>query len=187
MKYYRLFMCMFALAMLAALGYAQDDYLNPSDSGANAAAKQDIKQTMGGENLFNTNPHAGAVGSSNKATVMISKNTKLPESTLASANVAGAMSLLLTDSTTRSVNLVVTQSGDVVFGKGSMTSNGMTQDVAATGSISSGKLNLDLLSMNDINLFKLSIDISGKSLSGSYSAISSSAAPWVGTAAGSLA
>lgn len=186
MKYYRLFMCMFAFALLAAQTYAQDDWMNPSDSGTNNAVKQDLKETMQSD-IFNTNPHSGAIGSSNKATVMISaKNTKLPGSKSTTDSIAGSIDLTLTDSLSRSVDITLIQSGDVVFGRGSMTSGGMTQDVAATGSLSGGKLNLDLLSMNDVVLFKASMDISGKSLSGSYSAFSSDST-WTGTVAGSLA
>ncbi|MGA9098912.1 MAG: hypothetical protein WB392_08290 [Methanotrichaceae archaeon] len=46
---------------------------------------------------------------------------------------------------------------------------------------------MDLLSMNDVNLYKLSIDISSKSLSGSYRAFGSGPVPWTGTVTGSLA
>lgn len=184
--YYRLFMCMFAFTLLAAQAYADDDWMNPSDSGTNAAARQDLKDTMQSD-IFNTNPHADAIGSSGKATVMISaKNTKLPDSKPTTESITGGMDLTLTDSASRSVSITLIQSGDVVFGRGSMTSGGVTQDVAATGSLSGGKLNLDMLSMNDVILFKAIMDISGKSLSGSYSAFSSGS-PWTGTVVGSLA
>ncbi len=189
MRYCRALMCIFIFTLIAAQAYAQDDYLNPSGSGASSAVKQDIKHTMGEEDIFNVSPNAGSIGPA-KDTVMISaKNTKFPQSTSTSSplNIAGDLSLVLTDSTIRSVTIALAQSGDIVFGKGSMISGGVTQDVAATGSISEGKLNMDLLSMTDINLYKLSIDLSSKSLSGSYRAFGSSLSPWTGTITGTLA
>lgn len=187
MRYYGLLMCTIILSLMAAQVYAQDDYLNPSDSSANSAAKQDIKHTMGGVDIFNTSPHVGATGPA-KGTVMISaKNTEFPQSDSSASNVAGSMSLVMTDSTNRAVTFVLTQTGDVVFGKGSMTAQGATQDVSATGTISGNKLNIDLLSMNDVNLYKLSMDINGKSLSGSYRAFGPSSATWTGTVTGSMA
>ncbi len=191
MRYCRVFMYIFILILMAAQAYAQDDYLNPSDSGTNSAVRQDIKHTMGDENIFNVSPQVGATIPA-KGTLMISaKNTKFPQGTSSPSSIAsslaGSISLVLTDSTIRSVTIVLTQSGDIVFGKGSMISGGVTQDVAATGSVSGNNLNMDLLSMKDINLYKLSIGISGKSLSGSYSALSSSPTPLTGTVTGTLA
>lgn len=186
MRYYGLLMCTIIISLMAAQVYAQDDYLNPSDSSGNSAAKQDIKHTMGGVDIFNTSPHAGATGPA-KGTVMISaKNTEFPQSTPSISNIAGSMSLVLTDSTNRAVTFVLAQSGDVVFGKGSMTSGGATQDVSATGTVSGNKLNIDLLSLNDVNLYKLSMDINGKSLSGSYRVFASGQTPLTGTITGSM-
>jgi len=179
-------MCIFILTLMAAQAYAQDDYLNPSDNGANSAVIQNIKDTMGGEDIFNMSPQAGAIGPANGGVMISAKNTKFPQSPSSPSNVAGSISLVLTDSTIKSVTIVLTQSGDVVFGKGSMISGGVTQDVAATGSVSGSNLDLDLLSMNDVNLYKLSIDISGKSLSGSYRAFGSGLRPLMGTVTGRL-
>ncbi len=189
MRYCRALMCIFILTLIAAQAYAQDDYLNPSDSGASSAVKQDIKHTMGGEDIFNVSPNAGSIGPAQGTVMIAAKNTKFPQSTSTSSpsNIAGSLSLVLTDSTIRSVTIALTQSGDIVFGKGSMIAGGVTGDVAATGSVSGGKLDMDLLSMNDVFLYKLAIDISGKSLSGSYRAFGSSSAPWTGTITGTLA
>lgn len=191
MRYYRVFMYIFILILMAAQAYAQDDYLNPSDSGANSAASQDIKHTMGDENIFNVSPQAGATIPAKGAVMISAKNTKFPQSASSASSIAssiaGSISLVLTDSTIRSITIVLTQSGDIVFGKGSMISGGVTQDIAATGSVSGNNLNMDLLSMKDTNLYKLSIDISGRSLSGSYSAFGSSPTPWTGTITGTLA
>jgi hypothetical protein len=100
--------------------------------------------------------------------------------------LAGSWHLELKDGISRSVNLSLSQSEDVVFGTGSMTSGNVIQEVAAYGSVAGSKLNLELLSMADINLFKLALDLKMPSASGSYKAFSASNATWTGTATGGV-
>jgi citrate lyase synthetase len=102
------------------------------------------------------------------------------------AQLNGSWHLELADSITRSVNLTLFQSSDVIFGTGSMTSGNVIQEVAAYGSVAGSKLNLELISMSDINLFQLSLDLKMPSVSGSYKALSANNATWTGTATRSV-
>lgn len=63
------------------------------------------------------------------------------------AQLAGSWHVDMADIITRSVNPSISQSGDVLFGTGSMISANIVQEVAAYGSIAEGKLNLELLTM----------------------------------------
>lgn len=103
------------------------------------------------------------------------------------AQVAGSWLLDLKDSTLRSVNLSLSQSEDIVFGAGSMTSGNVIQEVAVVGSVAGSKLDMELLSMTDVSLFKLALDLKMPSVSGSHKAFSASNATWTGTATGSVA
>ncbi len=201
MHYGKIFLFAIVLACLMAVAYSEDDnalsgsggYLDTSDS----SAKQDIKETMGGEGLFNPGQSGSVLGTGKKVPVAVTRDmlpsaaknaetTTTAATAAAPASVAGRLSLILTDNQVRSANLILSQSGDAIFGRGYMIAGNTTQDVSATGSVTGSEVNLDLLTMNDITLFRLDLNISGSALAGDYTAYSATSAPWTGRAEGSL-
>jgi hypothetical protein len=87
----------------------------------------------------------------------------------------------------RSVNLMLAQSDDAIFGRGYIIYGNTTQDVTAMGSISGSEIDLDLLALNDMNLYRLVLGLEDNLLSGEYTAYSASVAPWSGDADGNIA
>ncbi len=188
MRYWCLLICIASMIFLAANAVSEDSYLSEN------SGNQDIAETMQSD-IFNTS-HSN-IGSSistsvtKKTPVVISSSSK--SSVVGSSQVeneiaqlAGRWHFELVDSITRSLNLSLFQSNDVIFGAGSMTSGNVIQEVAAYGSVAGSKLGLELISMSDINLFQLSLDLKMPSASGSYKAFSIANATWTGTATGNI-
>jgi len=170
------------LIFLASHAVAQDDPLNPA---ADAGALQDIRKTMG-DDIFRPGQQ-DQLG--NATPVIMGKN--LPGSIASSQpktrllSPTSTWSLNLQDSQERTVALQMHQSNDVVFGKGTITVGGSTQNVMATGTVTGNKLNMDVLS-DDLTLFHLSLTMNGKSISGDYHGYSVSFVPWKGIAMGKM-
>lgn len=197
MRYLRYLITIVALGCLAVHTYALDDeqgYLDPANPDENAYAKHQIKNTMQSD-IFNANSKGSSFTTSlgpkssdmrrEKGTISsLSSNSGFSET---AANLAGSWSLDLRDASARTLSLNLLQSGSMVFGKGTMTSSeGGSQEIAATGTVEGAKIYLDILSMKDVGLFKLGLSLSESSLTGSYDAYSASKAPVAGTASGSI-
>jgi hypothetical protein len=196
MKYLKLLLCMAVFALFAIQAYSQDDmglsgtggYLDTNDN----SAKQDIRSTMGGEDLFNPGKTGSTLGTGKKAAVavtrdMLPSNAKAADTASVPASVAGRWSLTLTDGMDRFVNVMLAQSGDAIFGRGYMAYENTTQEVTATGTVSGKEVSLDLLAINDMNLYRLKLNLDGNLISGDYVAHSASAVPWTGEVEGSIA
>lgn len=188
MRYCGLLICIVSMIFLAANAISEDSYLSEN------SGNPDIKETMQSD-IFNISHNeigsSVSAGVTKKTPVVISssgKSSVLSSSPVqnAIAQLAGSWHLDLADSITRSVNISLSQSGDVVFGTGSMTSGNVVQEVAAYGSVAGSKLELELLSMTDINLYQLALNLKMPSASGSYKAFGSANATWTGTATGSV-
>ncbi|MHC1630849.1 MAG: hypothetical protein ACXQT4_00900 [Methanotrichaceae archaeon] len=89
-----------------------------------------------------------------------------------------------TNSATESVDLGLYQTGDVVFGWGSMIAEGATIVVTASGSMDENTLNLDLISPEKGILYKLDLNVIENSISGSYEAYDIRGAIWFGSVTG---
>lgn len=191
-------LCVLALAFLAVQAYSQDDPLGDTPKTA-ASARQDIREAMGGEDIFKTGKTgtslgAGA-GTGTKVPVAVSRDMLPSDSGAAAAvasisapaSVAGRWSLALSDSMDRSVEIMLAQSDDAIFGRGYMIYGNTTQDVIAAGTVSGTEIDLDLLAISDMNLYRLELNLDGSVLSGDYVAHSASAAPWTGVVEGSIA
>ncbi len=196
MRYLRTLIAIIALGCLALHAYAMDDeqgYLDPASPDESAYSKQQIKETMQSD-IFNVNGKGSSFTSSLGPRSSEMRQEKGFTSSLsssglnqASANLAGSWSLDLRDSSARTLSLNLLQSGSVVFGKGIMTSSdGGSQEIAATGTVDGSKVYMDIISMKEVGLFKLGLSLSGSSLSGSYDAYSPSGAPRTGMASGSI-
>ncbi len=91
----------------------------------------------------------------------------------------------LQDTLDRSVTLEMSQSNEVVYGKGTIVADNSVQNVTATGTFSGNKLGLDILTA-DLTLFRLELTLNRKSFSGDYHAYSPSYVTWKGIAMGSI-
>lgn len=196
MRYLKPLLCMAVFALLFAIqACSQDDmglsgtggYLDTNDN----SARQDIRSSMGGEDLFNPGKTSSSLGTGKKAAVAVTRDM-LPSDDEAAdiasvpASVAGRWSLTLADGMDRSVNIMLAQSNDAIFGRGYIAYGNTTQDVTATGVVSGNEVSLDLLAINDMNLYRLKLNLNGNLLSGDYVAHSASAAPWTGGVEGSI-
>ena len=191
MNYARHPACILILVFLAVYVVAADDqsnFLSLNLPAADSAAKQDMKDTMKGEDVLNN----GQDTRGNSSPVIMGKNSpaasvntqsSLPKSRLLSP--LNKWHLDLQDTKDRLVDLEMCLSNDVVFGKGTIVVEGISQNATATGTFAGKKLNLDILS-SDLTLYRLVLTMNGKSLSGDYHGYSTINVPWKGIAMGSI-
>jgi hypothetical protein len=200
LSYLKLSLFMAAFILFAIQACSQDDnaisgvggYLDTGDN----SARQDIIAAFGEEDLFNPgkSKSGSSIGTGKKAPVAVTRDM-LPSASRASASdvthspasIAGRWSLVLTDSMARSVNLMIAQSDDAIFGRGYMIYGNTTQDVVAVGSVYGTEIGLDLLALKDMNLYRLVLGLEDNLLSGEYMAYSASIAPWSGGVDGNIA
>jgi hypothetical protein len=195
MNYYSLLMCTVVLASLITFVSAENDPLSDSSTTA-SATKEELKSTMQSD-IFNV----GHNGMSNSTSASASKLTQVvitrtSQSTMTSSKtatralstkVSGNWHLVLTDSVRRSVNLFLSQNGDVIYGTGNMTSGNITQQAAAFGTIAATQLSLKLISFTDFNLYQLTLDLKTPLINGDYKAVSPKANnTWTGSATGNI-
>ena len=191
MNYARLPVCTLILVFLVVYAVVADDQgdsLGLNDPAADATAKQDTKDTMRYEDIFNSRQDAKG----NSSPVIMGKNTPAASvSTQPSQPKSRLLSPLnkwhldLQDTKDRVVELEMCLSNDVVFGKGTIVVENLAQNATATGTFAGKKLNLDILS-SDLTLYRLVLTINGKSLSGDYHGYSTIKVPWKGIAMGKI-
>ena len=88
---------------------------------------------------------------------------------IATANAAGSWHLELSDG--MAIDLVLHQSGTVIFGQGSVTSATTSQWAASNGVISGNNLRLAVVPASGTVLYVVSLDIARPSLGGSFNAL----------------
>lgn len=191
MRYYSRLTCMLILLVLVATPAAAQDrsYLDPSSLTNRSVTDQDIKETVGGESSFN--PSQDTMGSAtpvltgkNTPAATVNTNPAKPTARLTSPLIHWHLDLR--DDVDSSVDLNMSQSGEAVFGTGSIVAGDVVRAVAATGNLAGQKLSLDILSMDDLVLYRFDLTLHGKSLSGDYHAFSSSLVPRTGIAMGDI-
>lgn len=104
-----------------------------------------------------------------------------------STQAAGSWSVSLSggssgDAPARLVDLILVQSGDLVFGHGTARTEDITQLVSAVGSVTTGLMSLDLISAEPAEVYRLTLDTEKRPATGSYTAYSSLGASWSGDA-----
>lgn len=164
MNYRRYVSCLLIFVLFAVSSVVSDDNSHNSGQDAKGSATPVITGKNTPVSTVNT-------GSSEPKTRLLNPMSK--------------WHLDLQDSKDRSVELDICQSNNVVFGKGTITTDDLTQNVTATGTFSGNKLNLDIFS-EDMTLFRLVLTINRKSFSGDYNAYSAIYVPWKGIAMGSI-
>jgi hypothetical protein len=172
---------MLMLIFLAACALAQEDPLNPAPS---AAATQEIT----GDDILSPVPQDQKGNATPVITKALPGSIADQQSSQSKARLLSPISswsLSLLDNLERAALLQMSQSSDVVFGKGTLTIGSSVQDATATGTVSGNKLSLDILT-DDLTLFRLSLTMNGKSLSGDYHGYSTIYVPWKGIAMGKI-
>lgn len=140
--------------------------------------------------------------------------TDLGENDQEPSNFSGKWSLTMTDTKTRSLDLALYQTEELVFGRGilgssdgSASDEGSSEDLgiesminwldqppsalesasqaAASGTVVGDGLKLDLVSFDSIALYRFDLSLTGDLVSGSYSAYGSDGSDWSGNVTGS--
>jgi hypothetical protein len=100
------------------------------------------------------------------------------------ASVEGSWYFTLEESTPKEMVLTLFQSGDAIYGTGSINMGDNALAVAASGSVDGESMNLDVTSIGTIGLYRMALDLKGDSASGSYDAFTASGETWEGNAQG---
>jgi hypothetical protein len=100
------------------------------------------------------------------------------------ADVKGSWSFTLDESTPKEMMLTLFQSGDAVYGTGSINMGDNTLVAAASGSIDGDSMNLDVTTIGTISLYRIALDLNGDSAQGSYDASAASGDTWTGNVQG---
>lgn len=145
-----------------------------SRAAAEAASSEQTEDTAGAE----TSP-AGETGAAESDSTA---QSGAPSS--GAADVAGSWSFTLNENTPKEMMLTLFQSGDVVYGTGSINMGDNTLVVAASGSVDSDSMDLDVTTIGTISLYRIALDLDGDSASGSYDAFATSGETWTGNAQG---
>lgn len=94
-------------------------------------------------------------------------------------NIAGVWHLDLTNG--ESIDMALSQSGNVAFGSGSLTSGSTSLWATASGFVSGSYLRLDVVPSSGSGLYAIALDLSGRTPAGMYSIFSSGGATSSGT------
>lgn len=121
------------------------------------------------------------------AAVEIAPAEQAASGTGANPQAAGSWSVTLSDGTSSdpeacTVDLILFQSGDLVFGHGTARTIDRTELVSAVGSIATGSMSLDLISSEPAEIYRLTLDTGKSPATGSYTAYSSQGDSWSGDA-----
>jgi hypothetical protein len=118
-----------------------------------------------------------------RSSVAAGSEVATPSSSYASnvpvQNLTGSWHLELTNGA--NINLILSQSGSVVFGRGKVTSGNVSQDATANGFISGNALGMNVVPVDGAELYALSLDLSGQTPAKTYSIFSANAATSSGT------
>jgi len=185
---YQIYLVSLLIFISLAAHVAATDFLDVTNPQVDGAAKQDAKDAFGNETLFNSTVDVKGkatpvITGTNVAGATVSTGPEMPKKRLLSP--MSNWRLDLQDNVDRSVTLEMSQSNDVVYGKGTIVAENSVQNITATGTFSGNKLGLDILTA-DLTLFRLDLTMNRKSFSGDYHAYSPSFVTWKGIAMGSI-
>jgi len=98
--------------------------------------------------------------------------------------VKGTWSLQLLGESPREVSVTLFQSGNAIFGTGSVSQEKTLLEAAASGSVKGDQMNLDITTLKSISLYRATLTLAGDSASGSYEAFSAAGDAWTGDVEG---
>jgi hypothetical protein len=113
-----------------------------------------------------------------------SKASEVP-SAESTPSVKGTWLLQLLGQNPAEARITLFQSGNVVFGTGSVTQGGTALEAASSGSVKGEQINLDITTLTSTTLYRATLTLSGESASGIYQAFSATGDAWTGDANGS--
>jgi len=185
MKYinakYAIGLCSIGILMLILLIASATESEDPlGTSTVSSDTGKEIVSTSQQDLLGNATP---VITGKNLQNAVVDSKPAQPKARLFSPNSNWSLSLI--DNIDRSVSISMFQSNNILFGRGTISAEGKTQEVSATGTIDGSKLNMDILS-EDMTLFRLTLTMNGKSLSGDYHGYSASYVSWKGIAMGKI-
>ena len=102
-----------------------------------------------------------------------------------SQDLRGNWKMNLYGSLPGTVDLMLVQNRDAVFGRGVITSFATTKDLSASGWTAEDVLYLDLVDMQNMMLYRCTLTMSENNLSGSFIAYDAQGGTWSGTIQGS--
>ena len=186
------------LALFAIMAYAIDDQsglsadqlidasrgINPSSGPLTENAQEARAHWSKTSGFENTKPTEVSESSSIAATSQIAPSQEV--ATPSATNATGNWSFSLKDSENRFMTLTLSQSGNTLFGVGSMNENNRTQMISASGLLVGDKLDLNVTSLATANLYSLSLMKKENTASGEYKAFTSGGKSWIGNADGIL-
>ena len=94
-------------------------------------------------------------------------------------NLTGGWHLELTNG--KNIDLILSQSGSLVFGRGKVTSGNVYQEATANGFISGNLLGINVVPVDGTELYSLALDLSGQTPARTYRIFSANAATSSGT------
>ncbi len=147
-----------------------------SDTGKNA---KDSRADAEASNSQQTEDTADVQTPAKDTTVSESDSTMPEES-----SVGGTWSFTLDESTPKEMVLTLFQSGNDIYGTGSINTGEDTLAVAASGSVDGESMVLDVTSIGTISVYKMALNLDGDSASGNYEAFAASGETWEGNAQG---
>jgi hypothetical protein len=122
----------------------------------------------GMQNPIDRTKNIAALGSLAKRAKQTASKTEAIVPDISATNVAGRWHLELSDST--SIDLQLYESGNVVFGRGNLTSATTSQWATSNGVISGNSIRLAVVPSSGTVLYLISLDTVRPSLGGSYTA-----------------
>ncbi|HON34716.1 MAG TPA: hypothetical protein PLY52_00205 [Methanothrix sp.] len=100
-------------------------------------------------------------------------------------NLRGNWRMSMYGSMPGTIDLLLAQNKDAVFGRGILTSAGTTKELSASGWTVKDVLYLDLVDLQNMMLFRCTLTMSESSLSGSFNAYDAMGGSWSGPMQGS--
>jgi hypothetical protein len=156
-----------------------------------------LKNTSENSNIFEPIPgtlSGGAMNAKESRSLAesASQTQELPNTTQASEvpaaesvpTVKGTWSLRLLGDSPRDVSVTLFQSGNAIFGTGSVSQGKTSLEAAASGSVNGDQMNLDITTLKSIALYRATLTLTGDSASGSYEGFSATGDAWSGDVTG---
>jgi hypothetical protein len=94
--------------------------------------------------------------------------------------VRGTWTLQLPGESPRNVSITLFQSGNAIFGTGTVSQGKTLLEAAASGSVNGDQMNLDITTLKGITLYRTKLTLAGNSAAGSYEAFSAAGDAWTG-------